>query len=152
MSDLTPSNSSSSGAKSHSSGVASSISRPTIVREHSYTHVFPASSAGGRTIKHSSRSQARKLEIPDPAAPSTLGRNDSTRQLFNGLQWLMEMSTQPLESDQLRNARESSVPLSEKAITSHNASKHGSLDDSSEPAKTAAWVDGQIKRPAAAPF
>lgn len=146
----TPSDQASSAAVTWSLGV-SNPTRPTFIKDQGYTHVFPAPKADNKPSKSANGPYTRKVE-QSSAMPTSLGQDDNTRRLFNGLQWLLDASTQPQESNQLRNTREPPARLSEKAVTSLNASKSGEHNDCSEAAKTAAWVDGQIKSPAAPPF
>lgn len=77
--------------------------------------------------------------------------------LFGGLHWLLDASVKSYgsnnaPSNRARFVREPSEPLSEKAIASHNARKDANVGESLKPDETAAWIDGQRKRPAAPPF
>lgn len=119
-------------------------SRPANDRQQSYTHVFPAVTAMPKTPQSmATRKPDPKTTIP-PRVP-----DENTRLLFGGLQWLLDQSTQPRVSNQLRGPP---APLSEKAIASFNERSAASREISSEPAKTAAWIEGQIKTRAAPPF
>ena len=122
-------------------------SRPAHDRNQSYTHVFPASSAVSKTKK----TTKRKADAPCLAAPTHV-QDENTRLLFGGLQWLLDASVKSQDSHNTRAIRESSEPLSERAITSFNAAKDMNIDKSLKPAKTAAWIDGQRASPAAPPF
>jgi hypothetical protein len=122
-------------------------SRPAQARNQSYTHVFPASSA----VSKPKKPVRRKADAPCLAAPTQI-QDESTRLLFGGLQWLLDASVKSQESYNARITRESSEPLSERAITCFNAAKDVNIDESLKPAKTAAWIDGQRKTPAAPPF
>jgi len=109
--------------------------------------VFPASSA----IAKPKKTTKRKADPPCLAAPMQV-QDENTRLLYGGLQWLLDASVKSHESHNARAIRESSEPLSESAITSFNAGKDVNIDKSLKPAKTAAWIDGQRKTPAAPPF
>jgi len=122
-------------------------SRPAHDRNQSYTHVFPASSAVSKPKKPSKR----KADPPCLAAPTQI-QDENTRLLFGGLQWLLDASVKSQDSNKTRVVRESSEPLSERAITSFNAEEDVNIDKSLKPAKTAAWIDGQRRIPAAPPF
>lgn len=151
MSNSSPSDNSGSVAVGGSSRVPAIPSRPPHKRDHSYTHVFPASSAGRKTCEQADQPRARKPEASF-APTKSLNEYDNTRLLYGGLQWLLDASTQSPESSLLHNKRDPPAPLSEDAIKSFNASKTGGQNAFSEPAQTAAWVDRQIKSPAAPPF
>lgn len=124
-------------------------SRPTHVREKSYTHVFPAVS----TVSKSRDPAARRGDPRRVSAQTHVG-DDHTRLLFGGLHWLLDASVQTKETKKKHRVAilDSTEPLSETAITSFNAQKDESHAKSSEPATTAAWIDGQRKTPAAPPF
>jgi hypothetical protein len=151
MSDQSSSDNTSSVTAS-SSHTLSRPSRPAPLRNQSYTHVFPASS----TVSKPRKPTTRKADIPCVAAPVQI-QDENTRLLFGGLQWLLDASVQTKETKKTRTIiRESSEPpsepLSERAITSFNARKHGNHVTSADSAKTAAWIDGQRKAHAAPPF
>jgi hypothetical protein len=147
MSDQSSSDNTSSVAASSSRSVTRQ-SRPAQIRGQSYTHVFPASS----TVSKPRKPTTRKAELPFVAAPIEI-QDENTRLLFGGLQWLLDASVQTKETKKSRTViRESSEPLSEKAVTSFNARKHESHVTSADSATTAAWIDGQRKAPAAPPF
>lgn len=120
--------------------------RPLFVREDDSTHIFPASSTSLKI--HSATT--RKADPPRAAVPS-ISQDDNTRRLFGGLQWLLDMSTQPQAPSQITGA---SAPLSEKAVASFNQRSllETKTESESESAETAAWVDGQIESRAAPPF
>lgn len=137
-----------------SSGAASSLrtvtqpSRPAHTRDHSYTHIFPASTAGSTLTR---KPASRKADDTRDFLQSQV-RNENTRLLYGGLQWLLDTTAKSYEATKVRVAQKPSEPLSEQAITSLNAQGSLNADTSSEPAKTAAWIDGQRKSPAAPPF
>ena len=122
-------------------------SRLAQARNQSYTHVFPAS----RVVSKPKKSSTRKPDPPSLAAPTSV-QDEKTRLLFGGLQWLLDASVKSHESSNARYVRESSEPLSERAINSFNARKDVNIGASIKPAETAAWIDGQRKHPAAPPF
>lgn len=122
-------------------------SRPGPTRSESYTHVFPAT----RAVSKPKTSTTRKADPPCVAAPARV-QDDKTRLLFGGLHWLLDASVKSPDSNNARFTRESSEPLSEKAITSFNARKDVNTGKSLKPTETAAWIDGQRKSPAAPPF
>jgi hypothetical protein len=147
MSDQSSSDNISSVAASSSRSVTPP-SRPAQIRGQSYTHVFPASS----TVSKPRKPITRKADLPCVAAPMQI-QDENTRLLFGGLQWLLDASVQTKDTNKTHSViRESSEPLSEKAITSFNARKHESHVTSADSATTAAWIDGQRKAPAAQPF
>lgn len=147
MSDQSSSDNPSSVTASSSSHTVSHPSRPAQARNQSYTHVFPASRAASKPRT----STTRKAEPPCLAAPTHI-QDDKTRLLFGGLHWLLDASVKSHEPNSARIIRESSEPLSEKAITSFNARKDANIGGSLKPIETAAWIDGQRKSPAAPPF
>ena len=147
MSDQSSSDNPSSVTASSSSHTVSHPSRPAQARNQSYTHVFPAS----RALSNPRPSTTRKADAPFVAAPSHV-QDDKTRLLFGGLHWLLDASVKSHDSSNARFTRESSEPLSEKAITSFNARKDVNTGKSLKPTETAAWIDGQRKSPAAPPF
>lgn len=146
MSDQSSSENTSSATDSSSRTIVHS-SRPAQARSGSYTHVFPAT----RAVPKPKTSTLRKTDPPYLAAPSQI-QDDRTRMLFGGLHWLLDASIKSPESNGTRFTRESSEPLSEKAVTSFNARKDANAGKSMKPAETAAWIDGQRKSPAAPPF
>jgi hypothetical protein len=150
MSHQSPSENTSSVTASSSSSPLHTVvqsSRPAQVRSESYTHVFPAS----RALSNPRPSTTRKADAPFVAATSHV-QDDKTRLLFGGLNWLLDASVKSHDSSNARFTRESSEPLSEKAITSFNARKDANTGKSLKPTETAAWIDGQRKSPAAPPF
>ena len=148
MSDQSSSDNTSSGAASSLRTVTQS-SRPAYTGDQSYTHIFPASAAG--STKQSRKPPGRKAAaVRDD--PSSQVRDENTRLLYGGLQWLLDATAKSHETKKVRIAHRCPEPLSEKAITSLNAQGDVDADKSSEPAKTAAWIDGQRKSPAAPPF
>lgn len=147
MSDQSSSDNTSSVATSMS-GTVKSSTLAARAKDPSYTHIFPAPSCGSRPSR---KPATKRVETPC-LTPPTQFQNENTRLLFGGLQWLLDASVQSSEAKNARIARESSEPLSEKAISSLNARKDEEAGLSSEPAKTAAWIDGQRKSPAAPPF
>lgn len=146
MSDQSSSDNTSSVATS-SSGNAKTATLAARARDPSYTHVFPAPSGGSKQGKKQATER-----VHAPRVPSTQFQNENNRLLFGGLQWLLDTSVKSSEAKNARIVREPSEPLSEKAISSFNARKTGDAATSLEPANTAAWIDGQRKSPAAAPF
>ena len=140
-------NTSSTTAASSSLHTAVQPSRPALARSESYTHVFPASRAPSKPRP----STTRKADAPFVAAPTHV-QDDKTRLLFGGLHWLLDTSVKSHDSNSARFTRESSEPLSDKAITSFNARKDANTGKSLKPTETAAWIDGQRKSPAAPPF
>lgn len=155
-SDNTSSATASSTSSSSSLQTIVHSSRPAPARDQSYTHVFPASRADKPAMSKSRTSTRRTADPPCVAARPDV-QDDRTRLLFGGLQWLLDASVKSYgsnnaPSNRARFVRESSEPLSEKAITSHNAQKDADVGESLKPDETAAWIDGQRKRPAAPPF
>jgi hypothetical protein len=148
MSDQSSSDNTSSVAAS-SLRTVTRPTRPAQIRDHSYTHVFPASS----TVSKPRKPTTKRADPPCVAAPTQI-QHENTRLLFGGLQWLLDASVQTNDTSRiLAVVREPSEPLSEKAITSFNNSrKDGAQVTPSEAAKTAAWIDSQRKSPAALPF
>jgi len=154
MSDQSSSDNTSSVTASSLSSSSHTVvhsSRPTPARNQSYTHVFPAPRAEKLTVSKSKTSTTRTAD-PPCVAPQMHVQDDKTRLLFGGLHWLLDASVKSHGSNRARFVRESSEPLSEKAITSFNARKDANIGESLEPDGTAAWIDGQRKRPAAPPF
>ena len=147
MSDQSSSDNTSSTIPSSSSHTVVQPSRPAQDRSESYTHVFPAT----RTVTKPKTSSTRKAG-PSRATAPTHVQDDKTRLLFGGLHWLLDASVNSPDSNKARFTRESSEPLSEKAITSFNAQKDANTGKSLKPAETAAWIDGQRKSPSAPPF
>jgi hypothetical protein len=149
MSDQSSSENTSSVTASSSSPPHTVVrsSRPAPTRSESYTHVFPAT----RTVSKPRTSTTRKVDPPCVAAPTRV-QDEKTRLLFGGLHWLLDASVKSPDSIDTQFTRESSEPLSEKAITSFNARKDANIGKSLKPAETAAWIDGQRKSPAAPPF
>ena len=135
-------------SSSHTAVAAVQPRRPAPAsKDESYTHVFPAS----RALSNPRPSTTRKADAPFVAAPSHV-QDDKTRLLFGGLHWLLDASVKSHDSSNARFTRESSEPLSEKAINSFNARKDANTGKSLKPTETAAWIDGQRKSPAAPPF
>jgi hypothetical protein len=104
-----------------------------------------------RAVSKPRTSTTRKAD-PPCLAPPTHVQDDKTRLLFGGLHWLLDASVKSHDSTDARSIRESSEPLSEKAVNSFNARKDANPGKSLKPAGTAAWIDGQRKSPAAPPF
>jgi hypothetical protein len=150
MSHQSPSENTSSVTASSSSSPLHTVvqsSRPAQVRSESYTHVFPASRAASKQKSP----VTRKADPPCLAAPTHV-QDEKTRLLFGGLHWLLDASVKSHDSNKARSTRESSEPLSEKAITSFNALNDVNTGKSLKPAETAAWIDDQRHNPAAPPF
>ena len=154
MSDQSSSDNTSSVTASSLSSSSHTVvhsSRPTPARNQSYTHVFPASRADKLVVSKPNKSTTRAAD-PPCVAPQMHVQDDKTRLLFGGLHWLLDASVKSHDSSNARFTRESSEPLSEKAITSFNARKDANTGKSLKPTETAAWIDGQRKSPAAPPF
>ena len=153
MSDQSSSDNTSSVTTSSLSSSSHTVvhsSRPTPARNQSYTHVFPASRADRLAVSKPKPSTKRTAD-PPCVAPRTHIQDDKTRLLFDGLHWLLDASAKSHGSNNARFIRDPE-PLSEKAITSFNARKDANIGESLNPDETAAWIDGQRKRPAAPPF
>lgn len=128
--------------------------RSQNTRRQSYTHVFPAGSDGLNTLQAtqgegSAKSRAALRELLNPTSAS-LGTNERTRLLNNGLQWLLENSTSSSKPKQ--RAAKTSVPLSHEAVGSFNAKNETSTavrgearnDHGPGSQSTKNWLDDQV--------
>lgn len=114
---------SSSENASPSPGAISYDTRPSMRREHSYTHVFPANPPAATRSKKTTKPSGAdaKRSGPNTRTNVQLGHGERARQFYSGLDWLLLEATSLSRDSRSKSPNLNGTPLTEGALQQFNS-------------------------------